>query len=162
MRRIRKYLIVIGVLVGIYVASMFYFEQWKLVIVSGSSMFNTLADGDITFGTKVEEVSNGDIYVIKEPDQGIYAIKRLIGSPGDLVELKDGITYRNGSQIMSNPGKSFDNRKWLLGPDEYLFLGDNREVSYDGRYWERMIHLNEILYHVDYRLYPISKTGRIE
>ncbi len=134
----------------------------KFLTVSGSSMETTLSNRDVCLVGDFIVPQRGDIYVVEEPDNNIRAIKRLVGVPGDTVELIDGITLVNGTQFMPEIGGSWENMTFVLGADEYLFLGDNRGESYDSRYWSRPIKRSEILYHVSFRLYPISKLCRLE
>lgn len=134
----------------------------KFLTVSGSSMEPTLYDHHMCIVDSFVEPERGCIYVVREPDAPRDAIKRLIGIPGDLVELRDGNTYVNGEPFVTQIEGSWEELTFLLGADEYLFLGDNREVSYDGRYWSRPVHRSEILYKVVFRFYPISRLGRLE
>lgn len=138
----------------------------KFLKISGTSMVPTLADHDICFMEQVISPERGQIYVILEPDDvagsgRIWAVKRLIGIPGDMVELRDCNTYVNGVQVLEDITGTWESMTFELGADEYLFIGDNREDSWDGRYWSRYVHKDEILYHVCYRLWPLSKIGRV-
>lgn len=101
------------------------------------------------------------IYVVLEPDDNIWAVKRLVGLPGDTVELRDCNTYVNGERVLEAIDGTWENMTFVLGADEYLFLGDNRKDSYDGRMWSRPIHRDEILFHVTFRLWPLVSIGRL-
>lgn len=114
------------------------FIREHIIVVNGSSMYPTYIDGEFLF---VNPVRSEDDLEQDHPvcwvrlDSGHDVIKRLIGYPGDYVELKDGDTYVNGELIMERTTESYDNMVFMLGVDEYLFLGDNREDSADGRIW---------------------------
>ena len=139
----------------------------KFLKVSGESMVPTLKDKDICFMEPVISPERGQIYVVLEPDNltadagRIWAVKRLIGLPGDTVELNDCNTYVNGEQVLPEIVGTWEHMTFELGPDEYLFIGDNRQNSWDGRYWSRPVHKDEILYHVTFRIWPMVKIGRV-
>lgn len=114
------------------------FIREHVIVVNGSSMYPTYVDGEFLF---VNPVRSADDLEQNYPvcwvrlDSGHDVIKRLIGYPGDMVELRDGDTYVNGTLIMERTTESYDDLVFQLGDNDYLFLGDNREDSADGRYW---------------------------
>ncbi|MFC3748620.1 signal peptidase I [Paenibacillus sp. GCM10012306] len=87
-------------------------------------------------------LEHGDIVVFYPPvpgDEDKRYVKRLIGLPGDTVEIKEGALYRNGLKVDEPYLKEPMN--YSFGPvtvpaDHYFFLGDNRNISYDGHLWE--------------------------
>lgn len=121
--------------------------------VSGWSMENTLKDGDVLIASSVIEPDYNSIIVIsgKKIDNGKdeWIIKRLIGKPGDIVEINEGEVFltRPGEerkklnepyikeQKSTFPLSPTSKTKWELGEDEYFFLGDNRKNSSDSRYY---------------------------
>lgn len=133
----------------------------KLVSIQGESMEPTLRDGQLVVAPRLITIERGHIYCFQEPDAGKYAVKRLIGLPGDTVALVNGATYVNGELYMEAPEDNWDNQRWELGPDEYLFLGDHRSVSYDGRHWSRPVHYNEIKCELQYIIYPFGFVGKV-
>ena len=133
----------------------------KFLTVDGTSMVPTLHNRDVCITETFVEPSRGEIFVIEEPDAEPLAVKRLIGVPGDTVELRDCHTYINGDLYELGIEETWEDMTFVLGADEYLFLGDNRKGSYDGRAWSRPVHRSEILYRVTVRLYPISQFGRV-
>ena len=113
-------------------------------LVDGSSMSPTLEDGDVLIVDKLSyrfrEPERFDIVVFRYLyKENSYYIKRIIGLPGETVQIKDGQIYIDGKQLeedfgnalMTNPGRA--NQPITLGSDEYFVLGDNRNVSSDSR-----------------------------
>ncbi|MBI4200290.1 MAG: signal peptidase I [Chloroflexi bacterium] len=81
----------------------------------------------------------GDIIVFQFPqDPSRDFVKRVIGVPGDALEIRGGQVYVNGKQlaepyVLEPVGSSYTLR--VLGPGEYFVLGDNRRHSNDSRNW---------------------------
>ena len=155
--------------------------------IPSSSMENTLLIGDHVFVNREQfapatrwlgpllpyrEIHRGDIVVFLSPaEPGLYVVKRIMGTPGDHIHLRNGVVYRNGEKLeepyvihqgMADsynpyrdnfpaiPPSEYNNvaPNWQLAlkdhiqgddivvpPDSYFAMGDNRDVSYDSRYW---------------------------
>jgi len=112
--------------------------------IEGQSMEPTLHAGQYLIVNKavyrwLHPPERGDIIVFeypRSPDRDF--IKRVIGLPGEEVEIRDGIVYINGRALnepyISSPStRSFGPQ--VVGPDEYFVLGDNRPNSSDSRSW---------------------------
>jgi signal peptidase I len=89
-------------------------------------------------------LQRGDVVILHSPDEPIDLIKRLIGLPGDTVEIRDNHVFVNGQQLNepylpadadTSRGLADGRSTWTLGADEYLMMGDNRSASKDGRYF---------------------------
>jgi len=122
-----------------FVVRTFIFEP---VRVDGASMMNTLTDSDFMIATKFDylfgDPERFDIVICNYPntDDGMYRVKRVIGLPGETVELSAGNLFINGELVEQNfdmtPNETF------YGPitipeDHYFVLGDNRNNSKDSR-----------------------------
>jgi len=119
--------------------------------VKGASMEPNLYDHEYLIineiGYRVDDPERGDIIVFKYPlDQSQFFIKRIIGLPGEKVEIKDGMIYlysdEDGSvrqyvltetEYLDPSVKTHGNRVYSLGNDEFFVLGDNRAQSLDSR-----------------------------
>jgi len=109
------------------------------VRIEGTSMVDTLRSGDIALVTRYDysfggTPERGDIIECSFPGRSGTYIKRVIGLPGDSIDIIDSHTYINGEAI-SEPYASGSSEDYsaVLGTDEYLVLGDNRSESYDSR-----------------------------
>jgi signal peptidase I len=98
---------------------------------------------------QLEPVHRGDVVVfVFPPDPTKDFIKRVIGIPGDTIEVKDGKLWRNGTLAddphahfeLSSDQRQQNSPRDYFGPlkvpeGQYLMMGDNRDRSYDGRFW---------------------------
>ena len=122
-----------------FVVRTFIFEP---VRVDGSSMLNTLTDSEFMIATKFDylfgDPERFDIVICNYPNtsDGMYRVKRVIGMPGETMELRAGELYINGQHMEQN----FDmtENKTNFGPytvpeGHYFVLGDNRNFSRDSR-----------------------------
>ena len=140
--------------------------------VSGSSMETTLSDGDNLLVDKItyrfSEPKRFDIIVFPfQYDTDTYYIKRIIGMPGETVQIDyDGNIYINGSlleesygrEVIQNPGRAAE--PITLGKDEYFVMGDNRNNSSDSRDPSvGNIHRKDIIGRGWVRIWPFSKFG---
>ena len=112
------------------------------VRVDGFSMRPTLDDGEFVLVSKLNyklsNVQRGDIIVFHYPmDPEQELIKRVIGLPGDRIEVNEGIVYVNGQAleepyIAAPPAYS---SQWNVPDDRLFVLGDNRNDSSDSHSW---------------------------
>lgn len=132
------------------------------VRVDGNSMKNTLQNGDILLLLKLGSVNRFDVIVLDEKDDAEIIIKRVIGLPGETIEIKNKKIYINDKEINDNYGygETSDYKKITLKDDEYFILGDNRLISKDSRYFGP-IKEKEIIGKAIFRLWPITKFGTI-
>lgn len=121
-------------------------ERWAFPIytVAQTSMRPTLRTGDKLRCKALrprEVIRRGQLVVFEYPSEhSLIFVKRVVGLPGEVVEVEDGLVYVNGDPIdegyyaSRNPGsKSLDMPPARLAPDEYYVMGDNRHASFDSR-----------------------------
>jgi len=116
---------------------------YQPVKVEGTSMAPLLSDQERIFINKFiyrfEPIERGDVVVFWYPlDRSKSFIKRVIGLPGDTVEIRDGHLYLNGTEMAEPyvPASYLDSSSYgprKLGPDEYFVMGDHRDSSNDSR-----------------------------
>ncbi|MBQ9442925.1 MAG: signal peptidase I [Lachnospiraceae bacterium] len=129
-------------------AVLFSFMLHAFVIVNAtvptSSMENTIMAGDRVIGSKLyylrHDPQRGEIIMFDFPDDPtILYIKRVIGLPGDHIEITGGVVYVNGEALDEPYLNVVTEGEW--GPYDvpegcYFMLGDNRNDSADSRYWK--------------------------
>lgn len=162
---------------AVVVAAMFLIIHFvgQRTEVSGSSMENTLSDGDNLIVDKISyrfhEPERYDIIIFPyQYEEDTFYIKRIIGLPGERVRIDDaGNIYVNGEllnesygrEVMQNPGTARD--EITLGEDEYFVLGDNRNNSSDSRDPSvGLIHKKDIIGRAWIRIYPFDDVGFIK
>lgn len=141
-RETRMYIVILiaSFAVGMFLRSFIFF----VAIVPTDSMVPTINANDQLIGSRIvylfSDVKRGDVIVFDFPDSPnqLY-VKRAIGLPGDTIEIKEGVVYINDemyneSGFMEEPTGNFD--KITVPKDCYFVLGDNRNNSYDSRYWK--------------------------
>lgn len=141
--------------------------------VEGSSMEPTLFNGDQLI---VEKFSyyfhNPERYdVIVFPfSENVSYIKRIIGLPGDIIQIKNGVVYLNGEIMDEHYGKEewirepgLAEEEIVLNEDEYFVLGDNRNASVDSRKEEvGVIKRSQIQGKAWVRFYPFDEMSTVE
>jgi len=170
--------IIIVLPIRMYIASPF--------VVSGKSMDHTFADGNYLVVDEIsyrfEEPKRGEIIVFKVPpkalensnilSKNVYFIKRVIGLPGETVEIKgDQVKIYNEKNpeglLLNEPYTFIDklspyyrniNMTATLKADEYFMMGDNRHDSSDSRYWGP-ITKESMKGRVFLRLFPFNKIS---
>ena len=135
-----------GLYLLVVVALTFLFVQYvgQRTHVNGDSMNNTLENGDNLIVDKIsyrfKDPERFDIIVFPyQYQEDTYYIKRIIGLPGETVQIEDGAIYIDGEVLEESYGKEVMYNAGIasqpieLGEDEYFVLGDNRENSEDSR-----------------------------
>jgi signal peptidase I len=145
-------------------------------IVNGESMLPTFENGDYLIIDEVSYLKNeprrGEVIVFHFPtDESRYLIKRIIGLPGETIQLQgDSVTITKADgevveldETYTNNGASYGT--WTLEEEEYFVMGDNRGASSDSRSWGPL-NKKEIVGKTLVRLFPISninlRPGQVE
>ncbi len=139
-------------------------------VVDGNSMLPGLQDNNIIILNKLDyklnDINRFDVVVVNY--NGEKLVKRIIGLPGEHVEYKDNNLYVNGFIISEdfNHETTHDFKLESIGylsipGDKYFVVGDNRNDSTDSRVLG-LIDKNDILGSVSFRIFPVSKIGKIK
>ena len=174
--RIKGILIwIFEILVVILIAFVLVFFFGQIRENTGQSMEVTLSDGDRvlidTFSYRVGSPKRNDVIAFRPngSDTAHTYIKRVIGLPGETVQIKDGMIYINGTVYLektdypaiTSPGLASE--EITLGVKEYFVLGDNRNNSEDSRFADvGMVDADYIEGRVWLRFMPTDSFGLIK
>lgn len=163
--------VIIGLLIVVVLRTLIF----GLFYVPSGSMIPTLQINDHVVVTKftyhITKPQRGDIVVfnypvaLKETGEKVRYVKRLIGLPGDKIEIKEKHLYIN-DQLVDEPYISSDSdmadfSPLVLGEKEYFMMGDNRNHSNDSRYWgtveeDLLIGKAQMIY------WPLNRLGKLD
>lgn len=163
------WLLYIVIIIGVTYLIITYVGQRTRV--SGNSMLTTLHDGDNLIVDKVSyrfrDPKRFEIIVFPyQYGEDTYYIKRIIGMPGETVQVLDGYVYINGEkldesyglEVMVDPGIAKEPIE--LGEDEYFVLGDNRNNSSDSRSPDvGIIKKEDMVGRAWVRIWPLDSIG---
>lgn len=143
--------------------------------VPTGSMENTIMPGDRLIGNRLAYLKKGpkrgDIVIFRYPDneEELY-VKRVIGLPGETVAVRDGKIYVNGAETELQ--ENYLKESWTVatGPydfeipeDSYLVMGDNRNDSWDARYWTNSyVNRKKILGKAVVVYWPFRDFGKLK
>lgn len=167
-KRVMKWLLSLFVTVVVTIVVMWLVFHYVLMntYVPSASMYPTLGVGDQYISNRLaytrSDPERYDIVVFRYPDApSTHYVKRIIGLPGETIEIKDGHVYADGSLL----DESFTTSS--TGPDGtyhvpegcYFMLGDNRESSNDSRRWiNRYVKRDAIEAKVWFEYHPEFKS----
>ena len=133
-RRPKKFPVLPLILIALLILGRIF--VFHTVRIEGTSMNNTLKRGDVVLvvGLFGNEPNRGDIVECKFPGRDGTYVKRVIGLPGEFVEISGNDTLINGLPLReSYVSSEAEDYSIQLDEDQYLLLGDNRAESYDSR-----------------------------
>ena len=153
------------------VISFLFHTVWMLNYIPSESMENTLREGDFVIASRLEtgeeDIKRYDILIFVPPDnpEEIY-IKRVIGLPGETIEVFDGEVYADDvkldSSFIKEPQDGDGDGSFIVPSGHYFFLGDNRNHSYDSRYWmEEYVPLDNIVAKATHIIFPFQHRRKI-
>lgn len=158
--------LVLALLIRVFVAEPRY--------IPSNSMEPTLLEGDRLVVEKVSyrlhPPQRGDIVVFEPPPQFLDVfgfipdkafIKRIIGTPGDVIQVQNGQVYRNGeplaeAYIAESPRYTMDAVR--VPPDQFFVMGDNRNNSNDSHVWGFLPRRN-VIGRAVLRFFPFDRLG---
>jgi len=183
-----------AILLAVVIALLIRGFIFEPVIVQGESMENTLHTGQrlivYKLGYYLFHPERGDIIVLQYQEgiinripllkdlpfvrqafpaiQEVDYIKRVIGIPGDKIDLKDGHVYRNGKMLDEAfiKGETYGEgmeMPVIVPPDSVFVMGDNRENSRDSRSTDvGFVEFKKIKGKAVFRIWPLAEAGKVE
>ncbi len=160
--------LMLAVLIAVLVILFLY----RPVKVEGTSMMPSLYDQERLFINQFSyrfglgDIQRGDTVVFWYPEDTTKSyIKRVIGLPGDKVQIIDGYVYINGKKLTEKyvPMRYRDDRDWgpkVVPPDNYFVLGDDRIASNDSRAWG-FVPKSYIYGKAVFVFWPLDKAGKV-
>ena len=140
------------------------------VEVPTGSMIPTINIDNRAVVTRIHNLDNlkrGDVIVFYSDELKERLVKRLIGLPGDKIEIKNGVVFVNGEQLQEDYVKNKDDYdskgSFEVPKGKYFFLGDNRPKSNDARFWNNhYIDSSALEGKAQFIFYPFSEFRVIE
>lgn len=145
-------------------------------LVNGASMEPNFHNNDYLIVDEIsyrfKEPQRGEVIVFRYPgDEKYFYIKRIIGLPGEEIEIKNGKVviynkeFANGFELdenyLPNSTQTSNKEKVKIADNEYFVMGDNRGFSFDSRSWGALKR-DEIIGAVRLRLWPLNNVMAFE
>lgn len=191
MKEIRGW--IFSIFIALFIVVTINTEVFAKVIVEQSSMENTLYSGEqlildkVTYKFKepkrgdmiifsenqsksahnkwVKEIINNIKYTFKVDENSDRLVKRIIGLPGDTIDIRDGYVYVNDEKLEEAyiKGETINREIRMplkIGDNKLFVLGDNRPVSKDSRTFG-LVDYNQVQGKVNFRVYPVNRIGKV-
>ncbi|AJR12340.1 signal peptidase I [Mesomycoplasma dispar] len=130
-RKNRLIIILSFILVSLLIVLLLFIYVFRLVSVQGISMLPTLKDGQKIFINKVKKPQRNDVVVFNY--NKTVLIKRLVGIPGDKLEVNENSVLINGKLVASFSDLGFWKFNGIIPENKFFALGDNINFSNDSR-----------------------------
>lgn len=150
---------ILGVVFIFAIGYFFGVKGVRFYEVVSNSMLPTLEKGDRFIAVKITEPRRGSIVVLDDPEEpGSTIIKRIIGLPGDLIEIRNGMLYRNREAIAEPYVKEPPVYRFSVKVPEgmVVVLGDNRNDSSDSSVWGP-VPISTLRSRIAVRYWPIKR-----
>lgn len=147
-------------------------------VIPTGSMLDTIQQGDRVIASRLaytfDDPERFDIAIFKYPDnEKEYFVKRVIGLPGEKVDILNGTVYITGADgktlelrddFVSQENKDNYCGSFVVPEDCYFVMGDNRDNSVDSRYWvtTNYVSRDKFIGKVIFRYYPFKTAGKLE
>lgn len=157
--------IVIALIVAILLKTFIFANA----VVPTGSMINTIQEGDRIIASRLayinEDPKRYDVIIFHYPDdESQLFVKRIIGMPGETINIKNGIVYITDasgnttearSDFVTNCVPTGDFGQYTVPLGSYFVMGDNRNDSWDARYWKKKnVEKKKIIGKVKFRYFP--------
>ena len=161
----------VEILIVLLVAFVLVYCAGMRVTMVGNSMESTVSDGSQIlvnrFIYNVKSPKSGDVIVFlpNGNEKSHYYVKRVIGVPGDVIDIVDAKVYLNGSDTpldepyLAEAMNQHETYHFEVPENCYFMMGDNRNYSLDARYWQNhYISRDKMVAKVFFEYFPTPKV----
>ncbi|MDT8298704.1 MAG: signal peptidase I [Spirochaetaceae bacterium] len=138
-------------------------------VVSSHSMEPTIKPGDRLLTLRMyrrDKIRRQDKLVFYSRELRMVMVKRVVGLPGDSVNIQDDGTVHVNCEELKEPYLDYPGGpggNFTVPARQYLMLGDNRALSNDGRSWSQpFIHKQDVYGRAVFRTFPLRRMGRLK
>lgn len=166
------------IVIAMIIAMILKYCVFANAVIPTGSMLDTIQQGDRVIASRLAytfgEPERFDIAIFKYPDnEKEYFVKRVIGLPGEKVDILNGTVYITGADgktlelrddFVSEENKDNYCGSFVVPEDCYFVMGDNRDNSVDSRYWvtTNYVSRDKFIGKVMFRYYPFKTAGKLE